>query len=307
MQRKIALSILAFLMFPLLMDTSLASTSGALNEVVSNDKMQIYVIGVKETDMGGPGVRVDVEVVLKNIEPNARAFNAFFAKVIDSNGGERKASPLLGTVQPIRIPSNDILNGTLTFAVSRDADLSTLIWEEFDGSKLTIDLTKSKSPADPLPKSDWVLSSNRGRILSDGRTQLTLHDENLNRSPRYYLVDISIKNLGNAIIQYNPGFTFVKDQDGNMYPADIQNFRLMNNPLKKGELKQGEEVRGEILFLLPDTVNNVMFIYDESLGAGSYFAVPEFATLAVIVLSVSIAAVLGLAGSRSYTRKVKER
>lgn len=81
--------------------------------------------------------------------------------------------------------------------------------------------------------------------------------------------------MGDGIVLYNPSFTFVKDQYGNMYPADLQNLHLMNNPLKRGELKNGEEVRGEILFLLPDTVSKVMFIYDEGIGKGSYFAVPE--------------------------------
>jgi len=264
---------------------SFALTSGSINEVISNDKMQIYVIGVKETDMGGPNMRADVELILKNIEPNARVFNPFFAKAIDSNGNERKTSPLLGTVQPIRIPSNDILKGTLTFPLPRDADLSMLIWEEFDGSKLTVDLTQSKSPADPVPKSDWVLSSNKGRVFSDGRTQLTIHDELLNRSPTFYLVDISIKNLGNDIIQYNPAFTYAKDQDGVLYPADLKDFHLMNNPLRKGELKQGGEIRGEILFLLPDTVNNVMFIYDEKLGIGSYFVAPEFPYYTMVLIA----------------------
>lgn len=293
MQRKIASSILAFMMLPLLMTNSLASTSGTLNEVVSNDKMQIYVIDVKETDAGGLNKRVDIELVLKNIEPNARAFNPFFAKVIDSDGNERKASPLLGTILPIRIPSNDILRGMLTFPVPSDSNVSMLVWEEFDGSKLTVDLTKTKNPADPMPKSDWVLSSNKGRIFSDDRTQLTIHDELLNKSPTYYLVDISIKNLGDAIISYNPTFTFVKDQDGYLYPADIQDFHLMNKPLLRGELKHGEEVRGEILFVLPDTVNDVMFIYDESLGRGSYFAAPEFPyyTMAFIA-SVGISLIL---------------
>jgi len=281
----IALPILAFLIFPLLMANSFASTSGVLNEVVSNDKMQIYVIGIKEIDMGGTGMRADIELVLKNTEPNARAFNAFFAKAIDSNGNALKANPLLGTIQPIRIASNDILKGTLSFAVSRDADLSTLIWEEFDGSKLIIDLTQSKNPAEPVPESDWVLSSNKGRIFSDGRTQLTIHDEVLLKSPTLYLVDISIKNVGNDIIQYHPSFTFVKDQDGVMYPADLQNFKLMNNPLKKGELKKSDEVRGEILFLLPDTVNNVMFIYDEGLGTGSYFVAPEFPYYTMVLIA----------------------
>lgn len=288
-QNKVVLVVLTFLLLPSLMGNSLASTSGTLKEVVGNEKMQIYVISVKEKDTNEPNKRVDVEVVLKNIEPNPRIFNAFFAKVIDSNGNERKAFPLLSTVMPVRIPSDDILRGILTFSVPSSADVIMLVWEEFDGSKLVVDLTKTKNPPDPLPESGWVLSSNKGIILSDDRTRLTVHNELLNKSPTstFYLVDISIKNLSKETVPYTPTFSFVKDQDGNLYPADIQNFRLINNPLKKGELKQGEEVRGEILFLLPDTVNNVMFIYDESLGTGSYFAVPEF-TYYIMVFSILI-------------------
>ena len=284
---NVILPLLILLVFPMLLGHSFATTTGSINEVVSNEKMQIYVADVKEAEFGGQNKRVDVEVIFKNIEPGARVFNPFFAKLIDADGNESKASPLLGTILPIRIPSNDILKGRLTFPVPNDASISLLVWEEFEGTKLTIDLTKIKSPADPVPKSDWVLSSNKGRIFADDRTQLTIHDEHLNKSPTFYLVDISIKNLGTSTISYNLGFTFVKDQDGNLYPADIQNFQLMNNPLKKGELKRGEEVRGEILFLLPDTVSNVMFIYDESLGRGSYFVAPEFPFLQSLALAAA--------------------
>ena len=281
------LSILLILLFVVLLDHSFATTTGLMNEVVGNEQMQIYIIDVKEAEIG-ENKRVDVEVTFKNIGAVARVFNPFFSKLIDADGNEYKASPLLGTILPVRIPSNDILNGILTFPVPTDARISSIVWEEFEGTKLTVDLTKIKSPADPVPKSDWVLSSNKGRIFADDRTQLTINDERLNKSPTFYLIDISIQNLGTAIISYNPTFTFVKDQDGNLYPADIQNFHLMNNPLKKGELKQGEEVRGEILFLLPDTVNSVMFIYDESLGRGSYFAVPELPFTQVTILATLI-------------------
>lgn len=297
---KVILPLLLLLVFPMLLGHSFATTTGSMNEVVSNEQMQIYVIDVKEAELEGQNKRVDFEVILKNMEPSARVFNPFFAKLIDADGNERKASPLLGTILPVRIPANDILKGKLSFPVPNNVSISSLVWQEFEGTKLTVDLTKIKSPADPVPKSDWVLSSNKGRIFSDDRTQLTIHNEHLNKSPTFYLVDISIKNLGNAIISYNPTFTYVKDQDGNLYPADIQNFHLMNNPLKKGELKQGEEVRGEILFLLPDTVNNVMFIYDESLGRGSYFAAPEFPFTHVTILAALIMIPLLLRAIKSW-------
>ncbi|MFQ5969796.1 MAG: DUF4352 domain-containing protein [Nitrososphaerales archaeon] len=286
------LFLLPLFVFPMLLGHSFATTTGLVNEVVTNEQVQIYVIDVREAEFGEKKKRVSVEVIFKNIEPGARVFNPFFTKLIDADGNERQASPLMGTILPIRIASNDILKGRLAFVLPNDATTSSLVWEEFEGTKLTVDLTKIKSPADPVLKSDWVLSSNKGRIFSDDRTQLTINDELLNKSPTFYLVDISIKNLGTAIILYNPTYTFVKDQDGNLYPADIQNFHLMNNPLKRGELKQGEEVRGEILFLLPDTVSKVMFIYDESLGRGSYFVAPEFPFTQVIILTSLITIVL---------------
>jgi hypothetical protein len=278
-------TIIAFLFFPLFMLDSQAATSGLSHEVISNDKMQMYVASVTKIDMGGTNFRADVELILKNIEPKARAFNPFFAKAVDTEGNEVRLSLLLGSIQPIRIASNDILRGTLAFSLPRDAELSTLIWEEPDVAKLTVDLTKSKDPADPMPKSDWVLSSNKGKTLSDSRTQLTINDELLNRSPTYYAVDISIKNLGDAIIQYNPSFVFVKDQEGFMYPPDIKNLNLLSNPLRRGDLEKGEEVRGQVLFPIPDEVNDVMLIYDESLGTGSYFAVPEFPYHAIVLIA----------------------
>ncbi len=301
MQLAVTLPILALLIFPLTQD-SWAATSGAINEVVSNNEMQIYVLGVNQTaaSPGGPSDLFSIYVILKNVEHDPRVFNTFFARVIDSNGGGHKASPLLGTILPIRIPPNDILTGVISFPVPINANVTTFVWEKSVGSgllaepiNLTVDLTKFKSPTDPAPKSDIVLSPNKGRTLSDGRTQITIQDELLAKNPAYYLIDISIKNIGAGIVQYNPSFMYVKDQDGNMYPADIQDFNLMNKPLKRGELRQGQEVGGEVLFILPETVNNVMFIFDESIGIGSYLYTPEFPYQGMILIaSIAVSMIL---------------
>jgi hypothetical protein len=95
--------------------------------------------------------------------------------------------------------------------------------------------------------------------------------------------------LNNEPLKYTVTSFFLKDQDGVLYPPDLTNFQSMNNPIKQGELKEGEEVRGQVLFILPDNVSNVMLIYDESLGLGSYFAVPEFSVLVYAVMAVSMA------------------
>lgn len=283
-----------FLLFPLITGNSFASPSGSMREVVSNEKMQLYVTSIERKDVDHEGKGVYVEVVLKNLEPNPRAFNLFFAKVLDPKGNEIKASPFLSSIIPVRIPPNDILRGELVFAVPNDFDASKLVWEEFDKSMITVDLNSIKNPPDPVPTSDITLSSNKGKMLSDGRTQLTIHDDLLNKSPSYYIVDLSLKNLSKEPLKYTVTYFFLKDQDGVLYPPDLTNFQSMKNPIKQGELKEGEEVRGEVLFALPSNVSNIMLIYDESLGLGSYFAVPEFSVLAYVIMALSIAFVLTL-------------
>lgn len=293
MRQKILISIIVFMLFPLTVD-SFASTSGSINEVVGNENMQIYVISVEETAGPLSTKLVTLEVILKNIELNPRAFNVFYVAVIDSNGNGNSASPMMGSVMPIRIPSDDILRGMLGFPLPNDVDASMLVWKEFDGSEIVIDLTKTKSPPDPLLKSEWVLSSNRGTVLSDGRTQLTVYDEFFNVSPPYYLVDISLKNLTSEVLHYGATFFFIKDNDGYMYPVDIGSFKLLKNPITRGKLNQGQEVRGELFFMLPNISSRIMLIYDEKIGDGSYFAVPEFSNY-VMILIVSIGASLFLA------------
>jgi hypothetical protein len=260
---------------------SFASTAGSVNEVVSNEKMQIYVIKAENLKFE-QGDTVDVTLILKNLDDKPRAFNLFFAKVIDTDGNEWKASPLLGTIAPVHIPPNDILKGVLVFPLS-NGKVTTFVWDEPDESTITIDLTHTKDPPDAMPKSDYILSSNKGQVVFDSRTQLTVNDELLHREPgfTYYIVDVSIKNLGKEPSSYNFAFFFVKDQDGNMYPTSLEYFQYLKNPLKKGNLDPNMEIRGEVLFPLPDTVTNVMLIYDEGFGTASYFAVPEFPMLLI--------------------------
>ena len=286
-----------FLLFPLVTGNSFALSTGSVREVVSNEKMQLYVVSIERKDVDHEGKGVYVQVVLKNLEPSPRGFNLFFAKVMDPKGNEIKASPFLSSIIPVRIPTNDILRGELVFAVPSDFDASKLVWEEFDKSSMTVDLNSIKNPPDPVPKSDLILSSNKGKMLSDGRTQLTIHDDLLNKSPSYYIVDLSLKNLNNGPLNYTVTSFFLKDQDGVLYAPDLTNFQSMNNPIRQGELKEGEEVRGQVLFVLPDNVSNVMLIYDESLGLGSYFAVPEFSVLVYAVMGISMAFIFTLKNS----------
>ncbi|MEM3084266.1 MAG: DUF4352 domain-containing protein [Nitrososphaerales archaeon] len=274
--------------------TAFASTDGSIKEVVSNEKMQIYVYNLKEGPWGPNDPtkkQVDIELVVKNSEPSARVFNLFFVRLLDNLGQEYRANPLQSTILPVRIAPNDILNGRFTFVMPDDVIPTTLIWEEPDSSKITVDLTRIKDPEDPVLKSDWILTPNKGRKFSDGRSELVIHDELMSISPRIYIVEISIKNISNEIIRYSPSYAFAKDDKGRLYPIDLQNIGALKNPLLSGELKPGERVRGTLLFSLLDDADKAMFIYDEDIGLGSYFVAPEFPIIALILVS-SIAVVI---------------
>ncbi|MEM2759947.1 MAG: hypothetical protein QXW73_04065, partial [Nitrososphaerales archaeon] len=100
--------------------TAFASTDGSIKEVVSNEKMQIYVYNLKEGPWGPNDPtkkQVDIELVVKNSEPSARVFNLFFVRLLDNLGQEYRANPLQSTILPVRIAPNDILNGRFTFVM----------------------------------------------------------------------------------------------------------------------------------------------------------------------------------------------
>lgn len=280
--------LLVFAMCIIFTTSAAFASSGSMNEVVENDSMQVYVYAVTErpTEAGATLRTIDVELIVKNVEPSARVFNLFFAKMADDTGREHNANPLMSTILPIRIASNDILNGRLTFTIPMDAAPALLVWAEPDEDRITVDLTSVKDPSDPILQSNWTLNSKKGITLGDGRTELTIHEEAMSISPTMYLVDISLKNLSKERITYSSAYAFVKDEAGYLYPMDVQNIGLLNNPLLSGELEPGQSARGAILFLLPDHVNRVMLIYDEETGLGSYFAVvPEFPFALVALIS----------------------
>jgi hypothetical protein len=275
-----------------------ASTNGLMKEVIVNEEMQVYVLGFEEvppTDiMQFPGRKqIDVQLIIKNSEPSPRVFNLFFARMIDNAGEEYRANPLLSTILPIRIAPNDTLSGRLTFIIPSDASPSLLVWQEPDASKITVDLSKAKDPADPILQSDWILTSNKGKTFADGRSELIIHEELMSISPKVYLVEISIRNMSDKIIKYSPAYAFVKDDVGRLYPIDLQNIGALKNPLREGQLKPGESVRGTLLFVLPDDVEKVMLIYDEEIGLGSYFVAPEF-PFAILALLLSIFVIVSM-------------
>ncbi len=293
------LKILLIVAISTVLATSLAfaSNTGSIKEIVGNQEMQIYVYEMTEAILTEHNTtkQVDVGMIIKNIEPNARSFNHFFVRMIDSKGNQYGVDPLQKGILPIRIPSDDILKGKMTFIVPNNTIPTLFVWKESDTLEITVELTSTKIPADQPLQSDWILTSNKGKTYTDGRSELTIHQELMSSSSKAYVIDISIKNTSNETIHYSPFYAFVKDDKGRLYPIDVQNLFSLDNPLRNGELEPGSTVRGMLLFFLHDDVKNVMFIYDERIGKGSYFSVPEFPfTIFILLSSVFIVIIAGL-------------
>jgi len=297
------LKILLIFVLSVVLATSLAfaSNTGSIKEIIGNQEMQIYVYEVTETIFTelDNTKQVDVSIIIKNIKPNARSFNLFFVRMIDDAGNQYGADPLQLGLLPIRIASDDILKGELRFFIPTHTIPSLLVWKEPDTLEITVELTSTKSPADQPLQSDWILTSNKGKTYTDGRSELTIHEELMSISPKAYVIEISIKNTSNETINYSPFYAFVKDDKGRLYPIDVEKLFSLDNPLRNGELEPGSIVKGMLLFFLRDDVNNVMFIYDEGIGKGSYFSVPEFPLTIFILLSSMFIVVI----ARLYTKK----
>jgi len=286
----ISISIAILAMIP----ESFASRSGYMNEIIGDEFMQIYVIGVDEQYPKGENKLVYIDVLLKNEESIPRKFNPSFAKLIDSDSKEHEASPLLGTMVQARIPHSDVFRGKLVFSMPNYTRPSMLVWQELDRPPLMVDLTSTKVPPDPMLESAWEPIVSKGTVLSDDRSEIVINGEQWNKFPKLYALDLTIRNVGNETIKYSPTFFFVKDQDRRLFPVDLFQLGSLSNPLLKGDLEPGKEVRGQIIFSLPDSTSRVMLIYDENLGTGSYLVTPEFPTILNIVIFASLVMMLVL-------------
>ncbi|MFY3740426.1 MAG: hypothetical protein HMLIMOIP_000864 [Candidatus Nitrosomirales archaeon] len=247
-----------------------AASSGKIKEIVADDSRELYVVNVKDVSLAGGGKRIDVELICKNKEATAEScLNPFYFKLRDTDGHEYTPEMLESPISSVRIPSNDIVRAVASFKIPTQAVANQLIFSELLGSTLTVSLTATKAPADSPPASQWVLSSNKGTILSDGKQELQIHDEKW--SGNAYQLDISITNIGNEKASYNVFYTYVKDENGVVYDREI--FSIPEPSFSSGELQPGEKVRGWLAFEV-DSPKELMFIYDEMFG--SYFATGKY-------------------------------
>lgn len=78
----------------------------------------------------------------------------------------------------------------------------------------------------------------------------------------YFVIDLSIKNLGDEDFTYSELYMKVKDSDGREYGVSLAGSALTGSLPGGGTLKPGEHVRGYVAFEVPTTSDLVVFKYE---------------------------------------------
>ncbi|MBE44919.1 MAG: hypothetical protein CMO16_07075 [Thaumarchaeota archaeon] len=279
---------------PLESSVSSLLTTGGLNEFVSYAGTELYVasINVLYTETVN---EVSVEVFLKNIDSKPRSFDLSSFKLKNLDGNEYSPNSEKSTLQNVRIQSGDTIRGVLFFESSIDIS-SQLIYKDIRGAKITISLRDTNTPPDPEPVMLFTPGSNTGKKFIGKKLEMTILDEKFPESDlQQYVIHFSLKNRSNTEIIYDQEFSYVKDSNGNVFLPDIS--RSFS-----GTLPVDQSVKGEIWFIIPNHISNVVFVYDD-IATNSYLVVPEF-PLSISVMAITVSLLVVSSKFRNYTQKM---
>ncbi|MFQ5970487.1 MAG: PQQ-binding-like beta-propeller repeat protein, partial [Nitrososphaerales archaeon] len=270
---------------PLASSTSALALIGLVNETVGRDEMELYVVEVDQISHD-VNKQLDVEVILKNMDESPRNFDPSLFKLKDIDGKEYIADQSRSTLKNVRIQAGDIIRGELSFDLPDGVVTDLFFYHDLRGLRLIVNLTDIKLPPDDEPTGLFETGSNVGKKLINERMELTILDEKFFESdPQHYVVNISIKNIGSQTLKYDQTFAYVKDSIGSVYTPYTSN--RTQKPLGSGELESGGIATGEISFIIPSTVDSVIFVYDD-IQSNSYFVVPEFPFVGIVTIAAAI-------------------
>jgi len=232
-----------------------SNDKGIISQVIGDSTVEFYVKNVEASVSSGVK-EVDVSMIFKNTGVGQPAFYPTSVRLVDSDS--REYDPEYSSHFPsIHLPSNDILAWNAEFKILPSSNVSKIYYiPDGSESRLSIDLTKSMIPPVDPPKSTWILSPNKGVKMRNRQMEITINDEKYIGDT--YIVDLTIKNIGNIPVSYAASDFKVKDADGFAYSYNI--FYSLLSPLLSGELPPGEIVRGDIAFDVKRSSGNMMIV-----------------------------------------------
>lgn len=245
-----------------------SNVSGMVKELVFDDNKELYIEKIISTEIKDTELKkIAVNLVCKNLfnEPES-CVDIFFFSLADTSGKEYQPRLTESKILAARIPTRDVVQGTLTFVIPKAQNATQLIYTETEGSNFLVDVSSTKDPADKAPTSEWKLARNKGLTLSDSNIELKIYDET--QVNDYYVLDVSIKNIGSGIVNYHALYAYLKSASGFVYGAEL--YADIESKIESGSLENGQRARGKLAFDTNNESGPFMLIYDDI--AGSYFA-----------------------------------
>ncbi|MGH9878595.1 MAG: DUF4352 domain-containing protein, partial [Nitrososphaerales archaeon] len=242
--------------------------SGKVKEMLSDENKALYVEKIVSSEIKDTeNQKITVDLICKNLLKEAEScVDIFFFSLIGTSDKEYQPKLIESKVMAARIPARDIVHGSLTFVIPKTENATKLIYSENAGSDFHIDLSSAKNPSDKPPISEWKLVRNKGLKLSDSNIELRIYDET--RTDNYYVMDISIRNIGSGIVNYHALYAYLKGASGFVFDPAL--YANIESKIESGTLQYGQQIRGKIAFDIGNDSGPFMLIYDDI--AGSYFA-----------------------------------
>lgn len=250
--------------------------NGRIGQIIGDSKIQFYVENSTVTNDNGAKTVV-ISLFIKNLDSNPQLLNATMIHLIDSQNREYESNNSTG-FPSLYLPSGDVLKWNTSYKINSAKNASKIRFiPDVSKEKFTIDLTKSLTPPDSHPISNWLTLPNKGIKIGDENLQLEVNDEKYANNK--YIIDITLKNIGKTKVDIDPSNIVIKDQDGKVNPRDV----LFNtdDPLMTGTLSSGEKRRGDVAFDIDNSKGNKMIIYTGHLG------IPYFNTGNLSIQSIS--------------------
>ena len=206
------------------------SPDGGIKELITKDWVQFYLSNM-DIKTGTVDKEIEVSYVVKNLDDSPQKFggpNRGLISITDDKGvlhdpeqsNANSFNPFIfSSVPNLLIPKYDIVKGTDTFRIPISSNPVSLSYTQSNipfpqSPKVTIDLTKTMSPADEQPKSDWVLGSNIGYSARIDPLDLTINDERYSQDNLAYILGVTFKNTGTHGLTPHATERKVQDQGG---------------------------------------------------------------------------------------------
>jgi hypothetical protein len=272
--KSVALLLLAVLVCSVLQPVAVfsATSVGKVKELIGDKTRELYVDKVNSAQIPDTQQqKVSVNLICKNLlaTPNA-CMDIFFFTLLDGSGNHYQPKLAESRIMSAKIPTRDIEQGILTFVMPVSENPTQLVYSEPKNPNFLANLTLTKEPADKAPVSEWRLGRNEGLTFSDTRIELKILDETHVQSQ--HILDISIRNKGGGIVDYNALYMYLKTVSGAVFVPSL--YADVQPRMESGTLQPGQHVRAKVAFDVGTESGPFMYIYDDI--AGSFFASGKF-------------------------------